>query len=368
MKYSTATEILSVEPNQLIVKSRPSSREETVLTLIFVAAAIGGFAILPGYVSPWAFSFGVYFAARWLMNWRRQRMTFDWSARVLRLKWPVKGIGCEIAFDDLEAVEVTPDEDRAMAGRIDLAIARPAPMRLGVAMRPVYEEERLLGEASYMGEHVGVPVRDVRPAEPRMEVPGTPTTVCTGFSAGMGWGDLFAYRAVDRGPGLMTFEARRPAWSYFGCNATEIVPVAIVLSAALIGGVASGFLPTRVLAALGVLVVPIGWAVVHSIMWGKCPPPIVFDRARGQLRWQLLTETRFGGVLAMGLVTAVQIASATVQVDSGTFQAYEINVVLSDPTWDRLTVASHQEEAIIRNDAHRLAEFLGVPLLDHVPA
>ena len=50
--------------------------------------------------------------------------------------------------------------------------------------------------------------------------------------------------------------------------------------------------------------------------------------------------------------------------DAG-YVAFQLNLVLAKPSGRRIVLVTHADERALRQDAQRLAEFLGVPLLDH---
>lgn len=65
-------------------------------------------------------------------------------------------------------------------------------------------------------------------------------------------------------------------------------------------------------------------------------------------------------------VVAVQFCSKYVESsDSPGYITYELNLILTRPEGERLTLTSHAGESRVRDDARRLAEFLEKPLLDH---
>jgi len=97
---------------------------------------------------------------------------------------------------------------------------------------------------------------------------------------------------------------------------------------------------------------------------------IDFDRHQGVL-W--LTGPSAGGGLAgrqeisLEQIAALQVCCFHTLPTSGAeaFTAYQLNLVFRDPPGERLHLMSHNDEASLRTDARRLAEFLGKPLLDH---
>ncbi len=65
-------------------------------------------------------------------------------------------------------------------------------------------------------------------------------------------------------------------------------------------------------------------------------------------------------------VAAVQICTQTVPGGEGPpYVVWEINLVMNHPPGERIGLVAHADKIQIRSEAHRFAEFIGKPLLDH---
>jgi len=120
--------------------------------------------------------------------------------------------------------------------------------------------------------------------------------------------------------------------------------------------------------------------------------PVIFDRRRG-LTWKEGRPPRPGSLtgwllrragltvdrtLIDGLrlrdVWAVQVCCGMANVtepgkpdysETRPYMTWEINLVLSSPSGQRVHIISHAKEKALREEARQLADFLRVPLLDH---
>lgn len=91
-----------------------------------------------------------------------------------------------------------------------------------------------------------------------------------------------------------------------------------------------------------------------------------FDRESRQLRFRLRfswpRERPLDGVLA-----AQVLAGEVYSSDEGPdYQQYQLNIVLDDAVLPRLNVSNHPNLEWTRASGRQLADFLGIPLLDHV--
>ena len=65
-------------------------------------------------------------------------------------------------------------------------------------------------------------------------------------------------------------------------------------------------------------------------------------------------------------ILGVQICSRYVEgSDMGGYTTFEMNLVFAESETQRLNLVSHANETALREDARRLADFLGKPVLDH---
>lgn len=96
-------------------------------------------------------------------------------------------------------------------------------------------------------------------------------------------------------------------------------------------------------------------------------PPIVFDRGRGSVRGKgLKLDGRIQGQMPLHNISAFQLCSGTVRdSESHFFPSFELNLVLVEPPGQRICLMSRRTDRTLRRDAEQLAQFLGVPLLDH---
>ncbi|MBN1942188.1 MAG: hypothetical protein JW849_02735 [Phycisphaerae bacterium] len=70
--------------------------------------------------------------------------------------------------------------------------------------------------------------------------------------------------------------------------------------------------------------------------------------------------------LPLEAIAAVQICSKRVSSQNGSYTAYQINLVLSEPPGERIYFLSHGNKKAILHDAQQVADFLSRPVLEHV--
>jgi len=121
-------------------------------------------------------------------------------------------------------------------------------------------------------------------------------------------------------------------------------------------------LGTVVFAVLPLLGVPPGGgglitAVGVGSLFVYARGEMTFDRYRGVLRMKRRRRD-IGPEVPLRDIAAVQLLG----VKGG--YGLEMNLVFAQPRGERLCVMCHTDEAALRTDAERLAEFLSVPLLD----
>jgi hypothetical protein len=97
-------------------------------------------------------------------------------------------------------------------------------------------------------------------------------------------------------------------------------------------------------------------------------PPIIIDKGLCLIKGNSLTLGKIEGEdIPIRNVRFLQLCSGP-QVEPGDgsgYTAYQLNLVLVKPSGRRVMLVTHGNERALRQDAQRLAEFLGVPLLDH---
>lgn len=96
--------------------------------------------------------------------------------------------------------------------------------------------------------------------------------------------------------------------------------------------------------------------------------PAVFDRHRGYF-WKgrkdpdaVWNKDELKHFCEIRNIQGLQIISELVKGDKGSFNSYELNLVLKDGS--RMNVIDHGNERMLRSDAQTLAEFLGVEVLN----
>ena len=108
------------------------------------------------------------------------------------------------------------------------------------------------------------------------------------------------------------------------------------------------------------------WAVLGTLaisglagfsLWRICRRQVRFDQST-----QLITHR--GHQISLRDVHALQLLREFVQGNNKSYDSYEINLVCSDGR--RLNVTDHGTLHAIREDAHALADFLGVPIWDAI--
>lgn len=70
--------------------------------------------------------------------------------------------------------------------------------------------------------------------------------------------------------------------------------------------------------------------------------------------------------LLLESVAAVQICSKQIHSQYGNYTIYQINLVMADPSGERVCLLSHGYLKAIRSDAKQVSDFLGRPLLEHI--
>lgn len=131
-----------------------------------------------------------------------------------------------------------------------------------------------------------------------------------------------------------------------------------VAAAVFIGGERGWVVPG--LAAFGAIFAAAGLGMLLA------PRRNEFDRDAGQ--W---TVSRFMSSTARPLsdILAVQLVNGgwhTGSEGNAGYYTYQLNLVLDDASEPRRSLSNHANQNGTREDAERLADFLGVPLLDHM--
>jgi hypothetical protein len=92
------------------------------------------------------------------------------------------------------------------------------------------------------------------------------------------------------------------------------------------------------------------------------------DRPRGELQIRARRTWRGSEQSSVSLasIVALQLCSRYVtHSETPHYPIYELNLVLDSPLGERINLLNRADEARVRYDAQRLAEFLEVPFLDH---
>ena len=307
-----------------------------------------------------------------------RRMIFDSRDRILRFRRPVKGLGQHVPFGNIEAVEIVTDEHEAVAGKIGLVLSSPAGLRLGVATRS--REDDLLRDASSLAAFIAVPVRDTRQSVvPNSSAEtGEVVSVSRAFNRSAWSGSFRTHELVEAAPGVLVVKPtgglRLFRGVFLGGGIAGLAMAVALLGAALFGEGDLLRSPTHVgqdyslgmLAGAGIGIL-VGGAFVIVSVYALNWPPVFIDRKLGEVRGRKLRVAgRLVKQLPLRFVAAVQIASGLVSASDGpNYTAYQANLVLNQPPGERITLMAHSREQQVRADARRLAEFIGVPLLDH---
>ena len=293
----------------------------------------------------------------------RNAMTFDLYRGVLRMSRPRAGIGPEIPLRDVAAVQVLVVRGTD-ALEMNLVLARPEGERLNVMCHAV--ETPLRADAQQLAEFLGVPVLDHRGLPVSLDGQATEVDVrmVRGASANL--------RTMKLGPaadGRMvleaTFRGRLFQMSFVGIGAmAALAGIGLAVAAALARGPNSD-VSGMVLGAMVSIILGTVFALLGLTLLAR--PPVVFDRVSQVVRGKRL---RVDGVrveeIPMEAVGAVQICSGEVSGGEGaSYRAFQINLVLRAPRGSRVALVAQAGERALREDAHRLAGFLGVPLIDH---
>jgi hypothetical protein len=97
--------------------------------------------------------------------------------------------------------------------------------------------------------------------------------------------------------------------------------------------------------------------------------PLVFDKNQGRLWRKGKFDPAIGDFASLKDVEAIQVCSAMAGhkggPDSENYPVYELNVVMKRPPGQRIPAICHGHRDSLFADARKLAEFLGVPMVDH---
>jgi hypothetical protein len=380
MNYCTGTEIVRIGQDRLVART---SCDVSLMSAGFLAsgALVFSVAALGSWVAPslfirygplsgdWfpitAVILGLMFIMFGLSLLGSTWLVFDRGDRVLTCKKAIKGIGRRIPLDDIEALEIVPDDSATYSGKIDLVLFRPGGWRLGVVMRKA--EDQLLRDASALAEFIGVPVRDTRQVVVPVSLAGSgkQITVSRCFKQ-PNWALRFRHHALVKvAEGLLAVEETRLLQGLRGLVMAVglcVLAFGLVIVGVALLGIGDGL---AILLHSGAVCLAVGAALVWAALRILTFPSVSIDRTRDEVRGEKL---RVGGRLVKRLplrsVAAVQIALFR-EYNFPRYTIYEINLVFSQPPGERLTLMAHSREKRIRADAQRLAEFLNVPLMDH---
>jgi len=196
---------------------------------------------------------------------------------------------------------------------------------------------------------------------------GEAISVSRSFTGIMGVPYFRTHKLVEAGQGMLVVEPTREYRTYKGvCRRLGIM---VASGIALLGywvHVEAKPLSWGWPVFAAVLCLGIGVLIVRAAARIAQYLPVFIDREQNEIRGQKLRgDGRAVERLPLALVAAVQIASCNGSYMPRDTVFYEINLVLTEPPGERLTLMAHSHEAQIRSNARRLAEFLNVPLLDH---
>jgi hypothetical protein len=94
--------------------------------------------------------------------------------------------------------------------------------------------------------------------------------------------------------------------------------------------------------------------------------PLVFDKRQGRFWRQGKTDKAIGDYALLKDVEGVQVCSGKASgSEGGSYTVYELNVVMKRPPGARVSAICHGNREAVFEDALKLAEFLGVPPVDH---
>lgn len=108
-----------------------------------------------------------------------------------------------------------------------------------------------------------------------------------------------------------------------------------------------------------------GWAMAYS-----CAVPAVFDKNHGYFSKNRkkpehqMDPSRLKNYVQLSRIHAIQLLAEKCKGDKTSYYSYELNLVLDDAS--RMNVIDHGNLAAVREDARKLAEFLGKPVWDSI--
>jgi hypothetical protein len=376
---STGTELVRISQDVLAARVSGASLTSAIClvmgSLILAGAALGSWLapslfIRRGLLSgDWfwktAIILGGVFLVLGLLFRRSRLLVFDRRDRMLTFKKAIKGIGRRIPLHDIKALEIVPGDSATYAGKIDLVLSWPEGLRLGVVKREA--EDQLLRDASVLAEFIVTAVRDTRQINIHFQSAGSGKQVAVSrcFNA-LNWALLVRHqKLVELAQGVLAVQEMNWLRALRGLFMAVGVCVS-ALALALVGGELVGVngVPPWLLRydVAGLVVGPILiWAALRVLS----SPSVIMDRTRNEIRGERLrVKGRAVKQLPLGSVAVVQVVSCK-RLDNLPDIVNEINLVLSQPPGERLTLMAHYNEKQIRADAQRLAEFMNVPLLDH---
>lgn len=101
------------------------------------------------------------------------------------------------------------------------------------------------------------------------------------------------------------------------------------------------------------------------IIGGLSVRPVVFDKKQGRFWRQGKHDSMIGDFSLIRDIQALQVCSGKVCSNESNTWTYDLNVILKGSPCQRFLVVCRSDRDMIFEDAGKLAEFLGVPLLDH---
>lgn len=167
-------------------------------------------------------------------------------------------------------------------------------------------------------------------------------------------------------PEIATFRRSRPMKAFLaavligGAAMTAGVPVFLLCSGFFD---AFGQAPVVFIVAFDVITSAIMIAVMVLYFRFR---PLVFDKRQGRFWRQGKADPAIGDYALLKDVEGVQVCSGKASgLDNSSYTVYELNVVMKRPPGARVSAICHGKREAVFEDALKLAEFLGVPPVDH---
>lgn len=194
---------------------------------------------------------------------------------------------------------------------------------------------------------------------------GDPLALRTEWTPAKGGGASFrTHRLAQAGPTRMAFQPTKGAMAFYA--------LFLLIGVGLLVGFAV-FMASRSDGATAIrMTLPILIGVVFTVagagMLYTGAAPIIFDTNRGEFwkgrmaPWEARNHQELAAHTPLDRIHALQIVSERVRSDDGSYESYELNLVLDDGS--RLNVVDHGNLDHLRADACALSDFIGKPVWD----